>query len=157
MNDNIKESLSALVDGETDELELRRILKAMEGEEATAETADSLRQRWSRYHLISAVIKNESVAVSDSGFLARVNAEIDGHEYQQSDNATFAGAASLNQTVSSVAAPSLAARAAPSQWSRFAVAASVALAVVIGVNQWRAADQNGVVPAPLTVGDRPVV
>ncbi len=52
--DHLKESLSALMDGEASELELRRILKSVEGEAELANT-------WSRYQLVSSVMKQESL------------------------------------------------------------------------------------------------
>ena len=41
MNERINESLSALVDGETDELEVRRLLNQLESD-------DDMRQTWHR-------------------------------------------------------------------------------------------------------------
>ncbi|MEZ5540255.1 MAG: sigma-E factor negative regulatory protein [Pseudomonadales bacterium] len=54
-----QESLSAAMDGESHELELRRLL---------SECADSaeLRQRWARYHLASAVIQKQPVSFGSS-------------------------------------------------------------------------------------------
>ena len=54
-----QESLSALVDGEADELELRRVLKAMDSD---AEIA----QKWQRYHLAQSVLHDRGVPVQDS-------------------------------------------------------------------------------------------
>ena len=44
--DTLKESLSALMDGQADELEIRRLLDATEGERRT-----DLRGAWMRYHM----------------------------------------------------------------------------------------------------------
>jgi sigma-E factor negative regulatory protein RseA len=52
MSDKLRESISALVDGEASEMDLHRVLKA-------SETEDSVRQSWRHYQAISAVIKNE--------------------------------------------------------------------------------------------------
>ena len=54
-----QESLSALLDGEVDELELRRLLKSMEGN-------PELAQRWERYHLAQSVLHDRGIAVSES-------------------------------------------------------------------------------------------
>lgn len=54
-----KESLSALLDGEADDLELRRLLKAMEKE-------PELAQRWERYHLAQSVLHDRGIEVSSS-------------------------------------------------------------------------------------------
>ena len=52
MNDRIKESLSALVDGETDELEVRRLLNQLEQD-------DAVRDTWQRYQMIGALLRDE--------------------------------------------------------------------------------------------------
>ncbi len=54
-----QETLSALLDGEADELELRRLLKAME-------TDSELAQRWERYHLAQSVLHDRGIKVSES-------------------------------------------------------------------------------------------
>lgn len=51
-NDILKESISALVDGETDDFDLRRVLKE-------AETSPAVRETWRRYHLIGAALRGE--------------------------------------------------------------------------------------------------
>lgn len=53
MNDTLRESLSALMDNEAEELELRRILKQMPHDR-------ELRDAWRRYHLLSASLHQES-------------------------------------------------------------------------------------------------
>jgi sigma-E factor negative regulatory protein RseA len=52
MSDKLRESISALVDGEANEMDLHRVLKASESD-------DDVRQSWRRYQAISAVVKNE--------------------------------------------------------------------------------------------------
>jgi sigma-E factor negative regulatory protein RseA len=52
MSDKLRESISALVDGEANEMDLHRVLKA-------SETDDNVRQSWRCYQAISAVVKNE--------------------------------------------------------------------------------------------------
>lgn len=51
MSERLRESLSALMDDEADDLELGRILRAMDSGEA------DLAATWSRYQLVSAVLK----------------------------------------------------------------------------------------------------
>ncbi|MCP1313839.1 MULTISPECIES: sigma-E factor negative regulatory protein [unclassified Halomonas] len=72
MSLNTRESLSALMDGESDELELRRVLKALPGESDAADT-------WRRYHLARSMMQRErSVDVSvdlSAGILARLQDE----------------------------------------------------------------------------------
>lgn len=56
----LNESISALVDGQSNDLDLQRILNSMDEEGASPESGQSIRQTWSRYHAMSAVMKNES-------------------------------------------------------------------------------------------------
>ncbi|WP_346798723.1 sigma-E factor negative regulatory protein [Halomonas sp. Bachu 37] len=52
MSHNARESLSALMDSESDELELRRILKSLPGDADAADT-------WRRYHLARSVMQRD--------------------------------------------------------------------------------------------------
>lgn len=51
----IRESLSALLDGEASEMELHRILKSVE-------TDDGVRHTWQRYQMVSAVVRGQQEA-----------------------------------------------------------------------------------------------
>lgn len=53
-----KDTLSALMDGEANELELRRLLKSCHDDNKIAE-------RWHRYHLVSSVLKREPISRFD--------------------------------------------------------------------------------------------
>jgi sigma-E factor negative regulatory protein RseA len=105
----LEESLSALVDGEITELELRRLLKASD------EDYKGLRARWLRYQAASAGIKKVLPASDFCGLSESIRAAIDEEEtYSMSNKPTRKA----------------------SVWSgvgRFAIAASVAGAVVLGV------------------------
>ncbi|MDY7116545.1 sigma-E factor negative regulatory protein [Halomonas sp. SSL-5] len=72
MSQNARESLSALMDNEGDELELRRVLKSLDDEPDAAEA-------WRRYHLMRSLMRRESeVDVSvdlSAGILARLESE----------------------------------------------------------------------------------
>ncbi|MBZ5486748.1 sigma-E factor negative regulatory protein [Halomonas aquamarina] len=72
MSQDTRESLSALMDSESNELELRRVLKALPDD---ADAAD----RWRRYHLARSMMQRErSVDVSvdlSAGILARLQDE----------------------------------------------------------------------------------
>jgi sigma-E factor negative regulatory protein RseA len=59
MSDKLKESLSAVVDGEADEFELRRVLDEV-GKDV------ELRETWDRYHLINGVIRNDRPLLTGS-------------------------------------------------------------------------------------------
>lgn len=68
--DDMKEKLSALVDNELDELDERRVMKALEND------AD-LRKTWERYHLVHSVLHQELDVLVPSGMAARVAARIE--------------------------------------------------------------------------------
>ncbi|MBF7052599.1 sigma-E factor negative regulatory protein [Halomonas sp. KAO] len=72
MSQNARESLSALMDNEGDELELRRVLKSLSDEPDAADA-------WRRYHLMRSLMRQESdVDVSvdlSAGILARLESE----------------------------------------------------------------------------------
>jgi sigma-E factor negative regulatory protein RseA len=74
MNDATHEQLSALLDGELPGDELRFLLRRLDGD-------STLARRWSRYQIVSAVLKREyaPAAASEqfvSGVMARLDAEI---------------------------------------------------------------------------------
>ncbi|MFC6632159.1 sigma-E factor negative regulatory protein [Microbulbifer taiwanensis] len=125
--DRLNESLSALMDGEASELELQRLLKASAG---SAEVGE----RWSRYQLAASVLRREQVAPVDSGLAASISAAIEREE-----------PLSLSGGGGAEAADGL----ANSRWwrplSRGAVAATVAFAAILGVQQLQVAD-SGVQP-----------
>jgi sigma-E factor negative regulatory protein RseA len=118
MNERNTESLSALMDGEADELEIRRVLNQLDKD-------DELRDHWKNYHLMGSLMRDESF---DSLDLTRgINQILDG---ELASN----GAADIHT-------PSLH-RESPMQksgsaWYKpltsVAVAASVTLAVLLGV------------------------
>nr|WP_297458811.1 sigma-E factor negative regulatory protein [uncultured Halomonas sp.] len=72
MKDDLRESLSALMDNEGDELELRRALKALDGSPDDAEA-------WRRYHLARSLMhRDRGIDVSTdlcAGIMARIEAE----------------------------------------------------------------------------------
>lgn len=59
MNEFQSESLSALLDGEADELELRRILQSSETDPTVLET-------WDRYNLVHSLLNSQAVPVGTS-------------------------------------------------------------------------------------------
>ena len=59
------EHLSALVDGETERFETRRIVDSL------LENPE-LRERWARYHLIGEAVRQEQPMLADASFSARV-------------------------------------------------------------------------------------
>ena len=116
----LNESLSALMDGEATELEIQRLLKE-KGVSGDAST-DGLGQRWSRYQLAASVMRGDKVAPVDLGLAASISAAID------------------EEPALNVQPEEAANDAQPrSPWwrplSRGAVAATVAFAAVLGVQQ----------------------
>lgn len=59
MTEQLKQSLSAVIDGEADAFELRRVLDELERDA-------ELRATWSRYHLIGSVIRGERTAATSA-------------------------------------------------------------------------------------------
>ena len=142
MNDQLNESISALVDGETDDLELRRLLNQLE--HAGPAEAQALRARWASYHRLGAALRGESAAAVDEGFSARVASAIAQLDSPALDSAVIDDAAidsAVNDTSPSAAAgqgsvqASGAELAAVPAWKRLAVAASVTVAVLVGYQQ----------------------
>ena len=85
MSNKLHESLSALMDDEADELEIRRLLKEMDEvaqSQSNASSADSdylsaLKAKWSRYHVLSASCKQEIHTSPSCDLLSRINAELE--------------------------------------------------------------------------------
>jgi sigma-E factor negative regulatory protein RseA len=127
MSEKLKEALSAVIDGEADEFELRRVLDEM-GKDV--ELAGS----WERYHLIGSVMRRERV--SPGGVMReRVWAEI------QSDTDVVDELVPVTER-SPASEP--ARRAVAGRWISLGVAATVALAVVIGFSdQFQSGSEPG--------------
>ena len=74
MANKLHESLSALMDNESDELELRRILKELEATESSEQA--ELAGKWHRYHVLSASLKQEIHTIPSRNLLAGIQAEL---------------------------------------------------------------------------------
>ncbi|KXS39431.1 MAG: sigma-E factor negative regulatory protein RseA [Halomonadaceae bacterium T82-2] len=103
MNDNLRESLSALMDNEGDELELRRVLKSLD--DAGDQSADA----WRRYHLARSLMnRDRDVDVTtdlSAGIMARIEREPrpevqDATAPRRHGGLSFAGSAAIAATVS---------------------------------------------------------
>ncbi len=115
-SDQVLESLSAAVDGEAGELEMRRLLKQLD---QSAETSDESLLTWERYHLIGRVMRDEGVSAPSVDLAGRVSLALD--EEAVLDDSTS------NQ--SPVSRPILS-----GFWGQSMVAASVAACFILGVN-----------------------
>ncbi|RKR06324.1 RseA-like anti sigma(E) protein [Kushneria sinocarnis] len=104
MNQKVRESLSALMDGEGDELELRRVLKSLD---AAPEEADT----WRRYHLVrSAIGRERDIDVNadiSAAVAARISEETAATEEETDNSAgrrgtpfSFVGSAAIAAAVS---------------------------------------------------------
>ena len=131
MNDRLEAQLSALSDGETSELELRGLLKQLDACEAGER--ETLMRTWSRYHVIGEALADErGDHLAGNDFAAAVALRI--------ADEPLPAHSDVDAKTAELAAPSganLETAAAVPSWSRFAVAASVALAVVVGVQQYQ--------------------
>jgi sigma-E factor negative regulatory protein RseA len=142
MSDRNKESLSALMDGEADELEIRRVLNQLDKD-------DELRDNWKNYHLMGSLMRDESI---DSLDLTRgINQVLDGELAPKGAldvNAPGAMASQVKRSRSAWYKP----------LTSVAVAASVTLAVLLGVQSIEPNDGlglavNGVNPSSLQQGE----
>ncbi len=115
--ERLAESVSALMDGETSEIELHRILKEVGiDQDQQIDSPDSVRGIWQRYHMVSASIAGEPVDKIDLS--ASIAAAIDTEDtHRQNPITRFA-----------------------SSTGRFAIAASVAMVAVLGVQQLNSPD-----------------
>ncbi|MFL0799098.1 MAG: sigma-E factor negative regulatory protein [Agarilytica sp.] len=135
----VSESLSALVDGEHNELDMQRVLKAMDSENclssgSEADEPGTVRETWSRYQLMSAVIHNEA-------HTTEVDCSID-------------LSAAIRDAIAEDAAPKVKRfhfQSFSHGIGKTAVAAAVTFGVVFGVQQYSTNPDNAAVP---TFADR---
>lgn len=136
MNERNLEELSALMDGETSELEVRRVLKNIEQDQAMC-------QKWARYQMVSAVLKGETRGQTAQWQQVDLSARI---SRALEDEPALSG-------IEPVAAP--ARRLADvllKPFANVAVAASVSAAVILG---WQSVNQQPVTadgPVAMTPG-----
>lgn len=105
----LEESLSALMDNEADELELRRLLKSAPGDAELGET-------WRRFNLVRSVLQHEELATVSTDATQRLFAALEAEEAYTPEKST-----SVKNPVRTL-------------WqgvSRMAIAASVAMAAYV--------------------------
>jgi sigma-E factor negative regulatory protein RseA len=115
MKERNNESLSALMDGEADELEIRRILNQLDKD-------DELSDKWKNYHLMGSLMREESFEGID--LTKGINQALDGVADSSSNDGAI-----LEEAANSVPSKP----AWYKQLTSVAVAASVTLAVLLGV------------------------
>lgn len=121
---HLAESISALMDSQVSELELQRILKA------TSEDAE-LKAVWNRYHLAGAVLKKDLTHMASPDFASRVSAAIAAEDKLEIQPLVDSTSANNTSSVATL-------KKQGNWWTslgRVAVAASVAGAVIVGVQQ----------------------
>ncbi len=140
MNEQFNEQLSALVDGEASDLETRSLLKRLDS--MSTDERNQAYQRWSRYQEMSEVLSEEhGNHIAADNFLARVSEALD-QESKPSVSADFNEQIAVNSQNEAVTKK-------PSAWSGLAVAASVALAVIVGFQQYELNSLRGQTPDSL--------
>lgn len=139
LSDNDREALSAMLDGEAESLEIRRMLKLSASSD---ENSKAVAQTWSRYNSVQEAIRGEA-----SGF-----------QHLDISQAVSSAIASESPLQASEPLSSVAASSSPSGWGKslrgLAVAASVAVVTVIGVNVLQ---QGGVSNLPVEGNNAPIV
>jgi len=121
MNDKERETLSAMMDGEVSEFELHQVLK-------NTEQSGEIRDTWSRYHSVSAVLRRERASGFDNRLADQVKVALEQEHVHKAGSKGML--AHLMRPLSGVA-----------------VAASVAFAVILGVQFY---NQPSTSQAPLT-------
>jgi sigma-E factor negative regulatory protein RseA len=79
---NMREEISALLDGEGDDLERERALRALS-------TDPGLRAAWERYHLTSAAIRRELEVMVDPGLADRIHERLQQETQDQTGRRPF--------------------------------------------------------------------
>lgn len=124
----LRESLSALIDGEATELELRRVLDRL-GE------SSELRETAINYQRIGAALRHEPSAFANIDLSSSIRAAI-ADELPPELEESAVDEKSSNQKANSGKAGWIA------NLTRFAIAASVAVATVVGVQSWQLANRS---------------
>jgi sigma-E factor negative regulatory protein RseA len=130
MSSQLKESLSAVIDGEADDFELKRVLDEV-GRDPT------MRLGWYRFHVIGALLRGEGRGrpLATDVALTRLWAAVDGAHADAAPAGELAGAGT---------------RPWISRAGGVAVAAAVALAVVVGFGQLGQTERAGEAPLAST-------
>lgn len=149
MSDNTQfssseELLSALMDGQLSELELRRLLNELGKSE---EAAQQHLQYWSRLNLASAVLKKEPLYSLSMDFSSRISAAIDQEQAHSLGPSVNASAPMSSEKKKKAFLQGI---------GKFAVAASVAGGVILGVQQYPQMDSVSSGATPSVVDVRPV-
>ena len=136
------ETLSALVDGEVDELELRRLLAALD--QADEHEAERLLVQWSRFNTISDVLTSHAVHKASRNKTSNSGSEALRPVFAKDGFAQIVSDAVAKEIAASATKTAFSSGTSVSHWRGLAVAASVAFAVLLGVQEFdRFAPQGG--------------
>lgn len=136
------ETLSALVDGEVDELELRRLLAALD--QADEHEAERLLVQWSRFNTISDVLTSHAVHKASRNKTSNSGSEALRPVFAKDGFAQIVSDAVAKEVAASATKTAFSSGTSVSHWRGLAVAASVAFAVLLGVQEFdRFAPQGG--------------
>lgn len=166
MTEKLHQSLSSVMDGAGDDLELPRLLNAMQ---ASSEVRQELSEKWRRYHLAQGILRGELRSLKQPQ-VAQIDLSAAIMEQLEQEEQVFtdAGAASdlgffQKEATSGFAVAPQAATTLPTsekrldrgQWFRgSALAASVALLVITGVQIFNMGKDPGAA-APVSVAAQP--
>ncbi len=118
MSEKLKGSLSAVIDDEADEFELRRVLDEVDKNE-------ELRSTWERYHLIGSRLRSERIDTR-----AKLRQQVwDVLDFEGED-----AVSPVSPRIDGEDGPTSRSNPWLGRWTSIAVAATVALAVVVGLN-----------------------
>ena len=116
MSEKLKGSLSAVIDGEADEFELRRVLDEVDKNE-------ELRSTWERYHLIGSRLRSERIDTR-----TKLRQQVwDVLDFEGED-----AVSPVSPRIDEEDGPTSRSNPWLGRWTSIAVAATVALAVVVG-------------------------
>lgn len=124
------DALSALLDGEADELELRRLLKSLDSD---TENVEELLGQWQRYHLAQDVLHDRGVPVKES-LASRIAEQIEQEEVYRAGNGKHIAVSGWQNAV-----------------SKMAIAASVAAVFVVALQ----INPNPAAPGPTVANSKP--
>ena len=128
MSDKAYESLSALMDNETDEFETRRLLRQYSEQ-------PELREKWIRYQQVSATLSGAKGATLEVDLSKRIALDIDDEPFHQSGVESSVEKAKISQFLRPMGS--------------VAIAASVTVLVVISAQRFTTSDLDSSLPAGL--------
>lgn len=136
-NSFLEEQLSAILDGEASELEVRRFLQQLD--ELEPGQRKNIYARWERYQRISVGLGNEPAgSLATAGFAESVSLQVASEPAPQA-GVNKALQASEKEELNSYDG---AGKARPAFGMRLAVAASIGLAVIVGFQQFQINNQT---------------